>query len=241
MSDMSPKTYARVAGALMLISLFAGTFGEMYVPSRMIVPDDAAATAHNIAAAHGLFRLGFASYLLEAICDIALSFLFYALLRPVNDGLALLSAFFGLVSTTLYGVAEMFYFSALIVVSGGNYLKSFSPAQQDALALLSLRAFGVVAGLFMALYGIATVLRGYLIVRSSYLPSTLGFLLIAGGAGFIIENLALVLAPSYASPLFFLPMLVAAFPLMTWLLVKGVDVERWAQTALVSTASRECT
>src|SRR5438445_12060043 len=94
----SVQTYARVAGVLFLISIVAGGFGEAYVPSKLIVSADATATAKNIHAFDSLFRMGFAIYLVEAVCDIALSLLFYLLLKPVRKEFALSPAFLRLVS-----------------------------------------------------------------------------------------------------------------------------------------------
>ena len=88
-------TYARLAGVLFLLTIAAGGFGEFYVPSQLVVPADATATANNIVASESLFRLGFASYLVEAMCDIALALIFYVLLKPVRRDLALLAAFLG--------------------------------------------------------------------------------------------------------------------------------------------------
>ena len=87
--------------------MVAGGFGEAYIPSKLIVSGDAAATARNIRASDLLFRLAFAVYLIEAVCDIALSLIFYMLLKPVRKDVALLAAFFGLVSTALFGVAPV--------------------------------------------------------------------------------------------------------------------------------------
>jgi hypothetical protein len=80
----SVQRYARTAGVLFLISIVAGAFGEAYVPSRIIVSGDATATAKNIIALGSLFRMGFAGYLAEAVCDVSLALIFYVLLRPVN-------------------------------------------------------------------------------------------------------------------------------------------------------------
>src|SRR4051794_3355843 len=78
------QRYARVAGVAMLLSIVLGALGEAYIPGRIIARGDAAATAANIIAHPVLFRMGFATYLVEGICDIALSVIFYILLRPVN-------------------------------------------------------------------------------------------------------------------------------------------------------------
>ena len=226
---MTVQTYARIAGVLMLLSFIAGGFGEAYVPSKLIVSADAAATAQNIKALDSLFRMGFAGYLLEAVCDIALTLIFYLLLKPVRRDLALLAAFFGLVGTAVYAVAELFYFAPSLILGGAGYLKTFSPDQLNTLALLSLKLFVYGGGIFLVFYGVAWVLRGYLIFRSGYLPKFLGVLMTLGGLAFVARNFALVLAPAYASGRLLLLMLPGALSLAVWLLVRGVDVAKWEE------------
>jgi len=233
MRSTSIQTYARVAGVLFLLSMVGGFFGELYAPSRLIVSADAAATAKNIVVSNWLFRVGFASYLVEAVCDIALSLIIYVLLRPVQKNLALLAAFFGLVSTAVFAVAELFYFAPSLILGGADYLKSFSPDQLNALALLSLKMYGLGGGIFMAFYGFATGVRGDLIYRSGYLPKTLGVLMALAGLGFITNNFVLVLSPAYASDLLLLPMFLAGVSMTVWLLVKGVDVRKWEAKAAI--------
>ena len=229
-----PQAYARAAGVLFLLSMLAGGFGEFYVPSRLIVPNDAATTARNIETSDTFFRLGFASYLVEAVCDITLTLIFYVLLRPVRRDLALLAAFFGLLSTALFAVAELFYFAVPVILEGAHSLKGFSPDQRDGLVTLSLKLYGYGSGIFMVFYGIACLLRGYLIFRSGFLPRVLGVLLGLAGLGFVTRNFLLVLAPAYASDFFLLPMFLAGLALTVWLLVKGVDIPKWEAKAAAS-------
>jgi len=99
--EPSVQTYARIAGVLFLLTILAGGFGEYYVPSKLIVSTDAAATAKNIIASDSLFRLGFLAYLVEALCDTGLTLVLYVLLRPVSRNLALLAVLFRLMSTAL--------------------------------------------------------------------------------------------------------------------------------------------
>lgn len=226
---VSVQTYARIAGVLFLLSIVAGGFGEFYVPSKLIVSGDAASTAKNIVTFDLLFRVGFAAYLVEAMCDITLTMILYVLLRPVRKDLALLAAFFRLVNTTLFGVAEFFYFAAPLILGGGDYLKTFSPDQLNTLALLSLNLYRSGGGLFIVFSGVAYILLGYLIFRSGYFPRFLGALLALGGVGFMTSNFLLVLAPAYASSFFLLPAIIAGLPLTLWLLVRGVDVPKWRE------------
>ena len=102
---MNVRRYAKAAGVLILISIVAGGFGEAYIPSRLIVGDDAAATVLNIKSFDFTYRLGFAAFLIESFADITLALLFYALLKPVSRELSLLAAFFGLMGTALFAFA----------------------------------------------------------------------------------------------------------------------------------------
>ncbi len=230
---MRGQTYARIAGGLFLVSMVAGFFGELYAPSHIIVSGDAAATARNVAASSALFRAGFAAYLVEAVCDISLSLVMYELLKPVRRDLALLAAFFGLVSTAVFAGAELFYFGASLIVGGAAYLKSFSADQLSSLGLLSLKMYGLGGGIFMVFYGVATLIRGYLIYRSGFLPRALGALMGLAGVGFIASNFLLVLAPAYASDFLLLPMFLTVVSVAGWLLIKGVDVSKWEASAAI--------
>jgi len=230
----SIQAYARLAGVLFLISIIAGGFGEGWLPSRMIVSGDAAATAANFRAHELLFRFGFAGFLIESLCDTALSLVMYVLLRPVRKDIALAAAFFGLMATSTFAFSQVFHFAPLIILSGSNYLKTFTPDQLESLAYLSLRISSYAGMLFTAYYGVAWVLRGYLIVRSGYLPKLLGVLMGIGGLGFIARNFLLILAPAYA-PFYLLALLFpGGIALTSWLLVKGVDLRKWGQTRISS-------
>src|SRR6266581_8958322 len=204
---MNVQRYARIAGVLFLVSLVAGGFGEAYVPSKIIVSGDAAATAANITNFQFLYRLGFAGFLIESLCDITLVLIMYALLKPVSRELSLLAAFIGLVGTALFAFAELFYFAPPLIIGGAGYLKTFSPDQLNSLALLSLKLYGYGGGLYMVFYGAGSILLGYLIFRSGYLPRFLGVLLALGRLAFVIKTFALVLAPKYASSFLLLPLI----------------------------------
>lgn len=226
---MRVQNYARLAGILVLISLVAGGFGEAYVPSKLIVSRDAAATAANLKQFDFLFRLGFAGFLIESLCDLTLALVFYVLLKPVSKNLSLLAAFFAIVSTTLFAVAEFFYFAAPVIIGSGANGHTFTPEQLQSIALLFLKLYGYGAAVFAAYYGVCWLVRSYLIFVSGYLPKFLGVLMGIGGLGFVVKNFLVVLAPAYASDLWLLLLFPGTLLLTGWLLVKGVDVPKWQQ------------
>ena len=223
---MNVQRYARIAGVLFLLSLVAGGFGVAYVPSKLIVSADPTATAANLRNFDFLYRLGFASFLIESLCDTALALILYVLLKPVNKQLSLLAAFFGLMATATFAFAELFYFAPQLIL-GRAYLNNFTPDQLNSLVLLSLKFYGYAGMLFTAYYGMGWIVRSYLIFRSSYLPKLLGVLMAIGGIGFVVRNFLLILAPAYASDVLLMLMFPGGLIMTIWFLLKGVNVEKW--------------
>src|SRR5260221_5186624 len=223
---MNVQRYARIAGVLFLLSLIAGGFGEAYVPSKLIVSADPTATAANLRNFDFLYRLGFASFLIESLCDTALALILYVLLNPVNKQLSLLAAFFGLMGTATFAFAELFYFAPQLIL-GRTYLNNFTPDQVNSLALLSLKFFGFAGALFTAYYGMGWIVRSYLIFRSSYLPRFLGVLMAIGGIGFVVRDFLLILTPTYAAEVLLMLMFPGGLIMTIWFLLKGVNVEKW--------------
>jgi len=137
-----------------------------------------------------------------------------------------LAAFFGLMATATFAFAELFYFAPQLIL-GHAYLNNFTPDQVNSLALLSLKFYGYAGMIFTAYYGMAWIVRSYLILRSSYLPKFLGVLMAIGGIGFVVRNFLLILAPAYASDVLLMLMFPGGLTMTVWLLVKGVNVQKW--------------
>src|SRR5258706_7787411 len=105
---MNVQRYARIAGVLFLLSLVAGGFGEAYVPSKLIVSADPAATAANLRNFDFLYRLWFSAFPIESLCATALAPILDVLLKPVTEQLSMLAAFFGLTATATIAFSELF-------------------------------------------------------------------------------------------------------------------------------------
>ena len=225
----SVQTYARIAGVLLLLAFVGGGIGEAYAPATLVVSGNAAATAHNLVASGPLFRLGFLAYLLESFTDVALAFLLYVLLRPVHANLAFLAVLFRIMATATFAFGELFYFAPSLILGGDAYLKTFSPEQLQTLALLSFNVYTAASFIFTIHYGVASMLLGYLMWRSGYLPRVLAALWVLGGIGFVASNVVWVLAPASASSLLVVPQLLASASLALWLLIRGVNAAKWQE------------
>ena len=187
---------------------------------------DTAATAANIVGNPSLIRLTFGAYLVEGLCDVALCVFFYVLLKPVDRNLALLSAFFGIASMVIFAVGQASLYSSSIVLGNSPGMDTFTTEQRNALAYLALRISGTISWLFLGLYGIASIIRGYLIARSTYIPRILGILFIIGGAGFFLRSVTYLFAPQVSSMVMLIPMAFAGILTMLWLLFRGIDPAR---------------
>lgn len=122
-----------------------------------------------------------------------------------------------------FAIAQSSFFAASLILRDVGGMTSFTMEQREALAFLAIRIASMIAGLFLCMYGIASIIRGYLIARSRYLPRALGILLVIGGTGFFLRSVTYIVAPSLSSSLMLLPMAVAGIPLMVWLLWRGID------------------
>jgi Domain of unknown function (DUF4386) len=226
--EMSPRAKARITGAFYLLTILLGGVGES-IHGRLVVPADATATAANILTHASLLRLGFASYMVEMACNIAMTALFYDLLRPVSRSVALLAALFSLVGIAIKTLSRLFFIAPLVVLGGEDYLGVFPVEQLRALALVLLKVNAQGAGIGLVFFGFYALLKGYLIVKSTFLPRFLGVLGMLGGAGWLV-----FLAPPLAVRLY--PYIVAVALLgaaaqITWLLVFGVNEQRWKEQA----------
>src|SRR5438270_12815517 len=139
MTETSPRFKARITGVFYLLTILTGIFAQGFVSERLVVSGDAAATATNILAHRGLFQLGFAVYLIEMACQIAITALFYDLLKPAGRIVSLVAAFLGLAGCVIKTVSRLFFIAPLFVLGGAHYLSVFSAEQLQALALLFLK------------------------------------------------------------------------------------------------------
>ncbi len=229
-TDISARKTARVAGLLYLIIIIAGIFAEFIVRQSLIVPGDAAATAANIMASEGLFRIGITSDLVMIMSDVTLALVFYVLLKPVNNTLALLAAFFRLAQAAILSINLLNLFFVLQLLSGAEYLAVFDAAQLQALGLLFLEGHSIGYSLGLVLFGLSLFVLGYLVFKSSYFPGVLGILLIVAALGYLTDSFAGFLLPNYAAYesifalVVFAPAFIGELSFTLWLLLKGVRV-----------------
>ena len=227
-AETSPLFKARAAGLCWLMTILTSIF-PLIVSNRIVVPGDAAATATNLMAHEALFRSGTAALLISTAFYIAATLFIYEVLKPVNRSLSLLAAFFSLVGCAVGALDCLFDFAPFVLLSGAHYLSVFTVEQLQALALLFLKVRPQANNIGLVFFGLHCLGVGYLIFRSTFLPRIVGALMVFAGLGwltFLWPPLANSLAPFNM-----MPGAIGELSLTLWLLVKGVNVQRWNEQA----------
>jgi Domain of unknown function (DUF4386) len=219
----STKQAARLAGVLYLVNGVTGFFGIIYVPSRLIVSGNAAATANNILASERLFRIGIVSELICAAEFVFLLWVLYRLLGGVNKTHASLMVILGLVFVPIMCVNVLNEIAALTLLRGADFLSVFDKRQLEAMAMLflDLHRYGYVVGW---IFGLWLFPFGVLVFKSGFLPRILGVLLIAACFGYLADSLTPLLLPSYANIVgrfASIPLTLGEPAIILWLLIRG--------------------
>jgi len=230
----SPRLKARMAGVCQLLEALTAASGMVIIPGKLVVAGNAAATAANILGHERLFWLGFVLSLIGVAFHIAWALLMYELLSPVNRSLSRLAAFVILVGCAIQAVTSLLYLASLIILQSGSSLSAFTPEQLQALALVFLRVQDYAFQIYLVFFGAWCFLIGGLIFKSTFLPRILGVLLAISGLGWMTY-----LYPPLTHHVY--PFIVAAsalgeIPLELWLIVMGVNAQRWQEQATAAVA-----
>lgn len=222
---MSPTNRdARIAGLLYLLLSVVGWFGLQYVPTKLFVLGNAAATANNITTHEMLFRFGIAGDMIGIVLNLAVALALYRLFKEVDrTQAALLVILGGIIPVPMYFANAAYNAVALVLVQGGSFLSTFTVAQRDALAMLFLRLHHyellgsfIFAGLWLFPMGILTY-------KSGFLPRILGVWLVLNGFAYLAISLIGFLWPQYydtAGNVTF-PILFGEVAFMLWILIMG--------------------
>ena len=153
-----------------------------YVPGKLIVDGNAAATANNVVASETLFRLGIAGNPIGQAGFIFVALALYELLKGVNQQLAALMVILIVVSIPISFLNEVNSIAALLLVRGGKFLAIVEKPQRDALAMLFLNLHNRGFTVAETFWGLRLFPLGLLVYRSRFPPRFLGVWLIIAGS-----------------------------------------------------------
>jgi len=215
---------ARLAGFLYLLMATLAPFTLIYIPGKLRVPGNAAATAASIVASESLFRLSIVGGVVAAIVFLLLVMALYRLLGGVDQGHARLMVALVLVSVAVSFVDALTNIGALSLFRGAEFLSALDKPQRDALGVLFLHLHDQGDLVNEVLWGLWLFPFGLLVMRSRFLPRILGVLLIVNGVAYVAVSLTSLLLPTYGQVVFeaSMPALLGELWIMLWLLIRGV-------------------
>ena len=189
-----------------------------------MVRGDAAATASNIVASESRFRVGIATWVVTLAADVVVAWALYFFLKPVSESLSLLTAWLRLVYVAVAALPVINLLSVPELLRSRDDSEGFQPDQRNAQATLLLRSFDFGLNVGFVFFGLHILGLGYLIVRSDYVPTVLGVLLIVTSVAYLIDSFACILSSSYEnnkahSLVFAIPAIISEFSLTVWLLI----------------------
>jgi len=234
----SIKKQARLAGLLYFLASLPAPFGLIYVPGKLIVLNDATATANNIRASESLLRIGIGCELLSSILFILVVVALYRLFKPVNETHALTMMVLILISIPISLLSVVNEALALTVVSGADFLSVFDAGQLSALAYILMRLHSraiLVAEIF---WGLWLIPFGILIIQSRFIPRILGYLLFLAALGYLAISVTFLLLPSYGPVVdkFASQLPLCELPIILWLLIWGAKVQPTSPASVCAAA-----
>src|SRR6266704_2102946 len=227
------KKAARIAGAVYLSMVVTGPFSLIYVPAKLIVRDNTAATADNILAHETMFRLSILADLVGQVIFICLAIALYRLLSGVNKIWAALMVALVLVSAAVGFVNTLNDIAALILFRGADFLAVFDKPQRDALGMLFIRLHSQGILIDEMFWGLWLFPFGLLVYRSGFLPRFIGVWLMINCFGYVVLSVIALFFHEYYGQAFtwLQPILFGELAIMLWLLIKGAKVPVVTTTA----------
>ncbi len=222
-ADLDLRKKSRTAAFWYLLVLVTGPIVLIYLPSKFFVPGDVAATIANIMASQTLFRLWIVIGFISSIAFLLAGLALYALFKAVDKGLARIMVVLVALSVSIGFFSSSFQMVLLQLGSGADYLKAFTPAQHQSLAMIFLdidKQGGLIANIF---WGLWLLPLGMLIFKSGFFPKILGVLEWIAGFGYLASFLVGFLFPGILariSPIITV-MLLGELPFIFWLIIRG--------------------
>ncbi len=226
-------TTARIAGFMYLLQIPLGVFGILYIPKALVVLGDAAATANNILAHEFLFRLSMVSAILAALVTVVTALFLYKVLKPVHKNYARLMVICTLIVAPISMLNELNHVAVLLLLNSPEIITIFTTSQLHTLmsVFLDVQGYGIqIVGIF---FGLWLLPMGYLVFKSGYIPKIIGVFLVITCLGYLIDFLAFFLFPNFGVIISEYTWLGEVM-MVSWLLIKGINIEQWEKRALES-------
>ena len=224
--EPAQRLAARVAGFSGLFAMAVVVFANYGLLNPLIVPGNAAETARNILAHETQFRVTAVCFLIYSTSVVVLLAALYVILKPVNQGLALVGALFRLVFALLWLLGTLNLLNALRLLGSASYLQVFEADRLQVLARLNVAANFDDYYVGLPFFGLAATVCAYLWFKSNYIPKGLALFGVISSVWCVICAFVFLIFPTFNKIvndwLFDTPMAIFEMILSFWLLFKGL-------------------
>ncbi|MFD1536371.1 DUF4386 domain-containing protein [Nonomuraea guangzhouensis] len=206
-----------MTGLFYLGMAITGVLGFLVIRPQLFAADDPSATLAHLVGNESLARAGVVLEMLMVLTQALTATWFYRLFRTVDALAAGGITAFGLVNAVT-GLGSAAFLATAVEIAFGPV--GDAPATVQLLYLLSGNLWGVGAMFF----GLWLIPMGFCVLRSGWMPRPLGWVLIAGGTGYLLGAFIVYLAPEagVVAELLAIPAHVGEFWMVGYLLVRGL-------------------
>jgi len=199
-----------------------------------MVRGNAAETARNIMAHETQFRVAVICFLSYSASVVVLLAALYMILKPINQGLALVGALFRLAFALMWLLSTLNMLGALRLLGSAPYLQVFEADRLQVLARLSVAATFDDYYIGLPFFGLAATVCAYLWLKSNYIPKGLALFGLISSLWCVICAFVYLVFPDFAKPVnpywFDSPMAIFEMVLSFWLLFNGLKQPEIAAT-----------
>jgi hypothetical protein len=215
------KRTARTTGLLYLAFFITGISGSLLVRGQLFAVDDAQGTLSNLMEHGSLARVGIVLELGIVLTQALTAVWFYRLFHGVDSWAAGALAAFGMVNAAAILGSAALLATALDVADDASLAVPGGAAATVQLLYVASGHLWGVAGMF---FGLWLIPMGWLVVRSRWLPQALGWILVAGGVGYLVSTFVSYASPNadLASQLLTVPATIGEIWIMGYLIIVGI-------------------
>lgn len=228
------KQLAKISGIAYLMIFLAGFYANFAVLESLIDPINPSITAENMMNNHSQFRNGLFAFLVMLSFDALLIWSLFGITKSISKNTSYVASFFRFLHALFFGVALLKLWEVYQLTKQVN--NSFNLQNSISELLVSFDTLWTVGLLF---FGIHLIVLGFLIIKSTFIPKTLGVLLILAAMGYIIDGMGKLFLSNYTDykdvfeMIVILPSVVGEFSITIWLLFKGFKKQTLKQKASI--------
>ncbi|WOD43575.1 DUF4386 domain-containing protein [Hwangdonia lutea] len=227
------KQIAKISGVAYVMVFIAGFYANFAVLESLIDVNNSIATTSNFMNNHSQFGKGLLGFLVMLFFDGLLVWALFGLTKSISKSISYLASFFRLLHALFFGAA---LFKLWKIYQLTNNVSNAEVIQHRVTKLLiGFDELWTIGLLFFAFH---LIFLGYIILKSTYIPKSLGMLLMLAAIGYTIDGVAKLFMSNYIDykstfeVIVVMPSVIGEFSFTIWLLIKGFKKKSFKRNSI---------